>query len=419
MSLILRNAKIIQPKTALNNVRKDILIKNGLIKKIADKIKDKKAKSIESKNLHVSIGWMDIGSFSGEPGYEHREDLNSLTRSAAAGGYTALAPFPNSLPVCDNKSAIQFILNTTAEHAVDYYPVAAISKGCKGKEITEMIDMFRNGAVAFSDGYNTITTSGLMLRALEYAKSIDAPIIHHPVDEKIANGNDIHEGLVSTALGLKASPALAELITLERDIKLCQYSGSKLLVHNISSLESIQSLERNRTENMSCSVSFMNLCATDEAINNFDVNFKLRPPLRAEADRKSLVEAVSKGTIEIITSNHFPLEEEAKKKEFVFAEAGATGLQTCFSSLMSYAPELPLSTLIKCLAYNPRKLLNIDIPVIGEGEKANLCLFDPSMNFVLDAKTNLSKSKNAAFWEKELKGKVLGIINGNKTLLNN
>ena len=220
MSVLIKKAKIIQAKSDLNNSRKDILIEKGVITKIANNIRDDKAQIIESDDLHVSIGWMDIGSSSGEPGFEHRETLESLSKTAASGGFTALAVFPNTFPVSDSKSSIQYTINSSEAHVVDYYPIAAVSKNCEGKEITEMIDMARSGASAFSDGSKTIVSSGLFLRALEYSKVVDGLIIHHPSDPGISNGNDIHEGALSTSLGLKACPALSETMTMERDCLL-------------------------------------------------------------------------------------------------------------------------------------------------------------------------------------------------------
>ncbi len=419
MSILIKQAKIIQAKSSYHNTRKDILIKNGMIEKIADKITDDKAQIIKSGNLHVSLGWMDIGTVSGEPGFEHRESLESLSLTAAAGGYTALAIFPNTYPVIDNKSGIQFVKNNTSNHIVDYHPIGSGSKKCESEEITEMIDMFKSGAVAFSDGHKTIQSSGLFMRILDYSKAVNALVIHHPDDPNLSNGNTIHEGLISTELGLKASPDLSEALSLERDIQLAYYTGARYMAHNLTSKLSLEKLKNLKNKNLFASVSYLNLCLTDEALKSFDANCKVSPPLRSHSDRKELINSVNKGTIDVITSNHVPLEEELKKKEFVYAEAGAIGLQTSFSAMNTFSEGLNLTKMIYCLTINPRKVLGLPVPNIDKNEQANLCLFDPDAEWQLNDKTNCSKSKNSPFWNQKLKGKIIGVINGKQKHINN
>jgi len=419
MLILIKNATILSPQSKYHNSKKDILIKNGEIQKIASRITEAKAKLITSQNLHISLGWIDVGTSSGEPGFEHRESLDSLSQAAAAGGYTALAIFPNTQPVIDNKSSVQYILNSTKDHIVDYFPIGALSKNCQGEDITEMIDMTKNGAIAFSDGVLSVKSNGLLLRALEYIKSTDGVIIHRPEDHSISNGNDIHEGQVSTSLGLKASPSLSEFLTVERDIQLATYAESKLLVHGISAKESVEKLVSNKSKNITCSVNYLNLCLTEEAIQTFDTNCKVSPPLRHQSDKDALIKALNTGTIDIIASNHIPLEEELKKKEFVYAEAGAIGLQTCFSGILSHAQNIKLDKVINCLTIKARKVLGISIPEIEIGAVANLTLFDPEEEWVYDNSTNLSKSKNSPFWNQNMKGKVIGIVNGKQSHFNN
>lgn len=418
MTILIKNAHIISPDSPYHNTKKDILIENGTITKIGSRIKSEKGKVITSDNLHVSIGWMDIGALCGEPGYEHRETMESMSKAAAAGGYTAIAPFPNTNPIIDNKSTVQYILNTTKDHIVDYYPIGAVSKQCKGEEITEMIDMHHCGAVAYSDGTQSIHSNGLMLRALQYAKGTKSLIINTPDDLTISNGNSVHEGIVSTSLGLKASPTLAEMMTLERDLRLREYADSRLLSHNISAAESVEKISETKSKQHSSSVCYLNLCLTDEAIAQFDVNAKVTPPLRSEDDRQALIKGVNSGKIDIITSNHRALEEELKKKEFTYAEPGAIGLQTVFSGLMTHVPKINLNKLIPSLAINARKVLSIDIPQIEVDQVANMTIFDPSEKWTLGDKTNQSLSKNSPFWNQSLTGKVIGVINGKQSHFN-
>lgn len=418
MSILIKNATIIDPGSSLNKSKKDILIKNGIIEKIADKISDDKAKIISSDALNVSIGWLDIGTHNSEPGYEHRESLVSLSQTAASGGFTGIALFPNSDPCVDNKAAIQFLLNETSDYSVDYFPIGAISKKCKGEEITEMIDMKTYGACAFSDGSKSVNSSGLMLRALEYAKSTNSIIINQSNDNYLSNGNGVHEGPVSTSLGIKASPAISELIPLQRDIKLNEYADSKLLCHLVSSKESVEFLNNSENSKLFSSVSYLNLCKTEEAIEYFDVNYKVNPPLRSAEDKEALISAINKGQIDIICSNHKPLEEEAKKKEFVYADNGAIGLQTVYAALNTFS-RVNASRLVRAMAINPRKILGLEMPVIEEGAKANLSLFDDQKSWTFNDKNNQSKSKNSPFLDIELKGQVIGIINGKSAHFNN
>jgi len=418
MLILIKNATIIAPQSKFHNSKKDILIKNGVIEKIANSISSSKAKIIKSKNLHVSPGWIDLGAQSGEPGYEHRESLETLSATAAAGGYTGLAIFPNTNPTIDDKSSVQYILNATQNHLINYYPIGAISKDCLGSEMTEMIDMKNNGVVAFSDGQKSISSNGLMMRALQYAKGTNSIIINNPNDESLSNGNSVHEGHVSTSLGIKASPSLAEVLMVDRDIQLSKYTDSRLHIHNISTAESLEKIDAQNDKNISCAVNYLNLCLTEESIASFDVNCKVSPPLRSEADRDALSKGVSSGKIDLISSNHVPLEEELKKKEFVYAQAGAIGLQTCFSGIVSFAKNISIVKIISCLAINSRKLLGIAIPTIEQGEIANITIFDPKGEWTLDRQTNLSRSKNSPFWNQSLSGKVLGVVNGKQSYFN-
>jgi len=418
MSILIKNATIIYPGHELNNTKRDLLVKNGIIEKIAKNITAAKAKIISSKNLHISPGWMDVGALGGEPGYEHRETLETLTATAASGGYTALALFPNTNPVIDNRSSVQYILNQTRDHIVDHYPIGALSKDCKGEEITEMMDMHNSGAIAFSDGLQTVSSSGLLMRALDYVKSVDGLIIHHPSDPGLTNGNLVNEGVVSISLGMKGNPNISEVLSLDRDIQLNNYTGSKILLHNISTQESVQRIAAQKNKKLFASVSYLNLCQTEEQLSSYDSNYKLTPPLRTTEDQTSLINGVNKKVIQLITSNHVPLEEEAKKKEYIYADSGATGLQTCYAAMNTYASQIPITKYVTCVAINSRKILSLPATEIAKGAKAELTLFDPTHEWTLDAKTNTSKSKNSPFWNKSLTGSVIGIVNGKKSFFN-
>lgn len=414
MEFLLKNATIIHSGSK-TSTKKDIHIKNGIIQKIGSKLQVSGAKVIESDHLHVSPGWLDIGTQIGEPGYEHRENLESVAMAAAEGGYTGIACFPNTYPIIDNKSAIHFIQSNTAKSPVDFYPIAALSKNADGEDISEMMDLDANGAIAFSDGKKSIQNSGVLLRALQYVKSFDGCIIQKSIDQKIACEGQVHEGKMSIQLGLKGIPSIAETSSLQKDLELNRYAESKITFHTISSEGSykvIKEAKKNKDE-VNCTVAYLNLVTNDEVLIDFDSNYKVDPPIRSNKDQNALIKGIKDGTIDAICSNHVPLEEEKKKMEFSNADFGAIGLQTTFSSCWTdLSDKLSLEDICDKLSNGPRSILGMDLVVIKEGEKANLTLFDPTKKWTFEHKNNKSKSKNSPFIGKELKGVVLGIING-------
>lgn len=411
--LLIKNATIVDTQSTLNGKKRDLLIEKGKIKKIGTRLPIEKAKVISAKDLHVSLGWFDIGVQVGEPGYEHREDLESLTNAAAAGGYTGLACFPNTLPVVQSKADIVFLKN----HAklVDLHPIGVISQDCKGKDIAELYDMANAGAIAFSDGKKAIQSSGLMKRSLEYVKGIDSLIINHPHDEELAEGGQMHEGSVSTSLGMKGLSTMAEEMMLKRDLDLLAYTDSRLHVHNISSADAVTLIKNAKKKglNVTASVAAVNLIYDHQALESFNTNFKVKPPLRTQTDIKALIKGVKEGTIDCISTNHVPLEEEVKKVEFLYASFGMIGLETTFALLHTLlAKQLSLELLIERLVYHPRKVVRLPIPELVEGAVANLTLFSPNFEWTLTKKDIFSKSKNTPFIGQQMKGKVIGVING-------
>lgn len=410
--LLIKNATIIDSRSPLNGKKRDLLIQEGRIEKIGVKITNKKAKVIAHKDLHVSIGWFDIGVHSGEPGLEHREDIQSLTNAAAVGGYTGLACFPNTTPTIQTKSDILFFKNQSS--IVDIYPIGAVSHNCQGKDIAEMYDMAKAGSIAFSDGLHSIQSSGLMKRSLEYVKGIDGVIINHPHDKELSAGGQVHEGTVSTELGMKGLLSLSEELMLKRDIDLLAYTDSRLHVHNISTIGAIDLVKTAKKKGLkvTASVAAANLLFDDRAIASFDTNLKVLPPIRTTKDKTALIKAVKDGLIDCITTNHTPLEEEVKKMEFLYADFGMIGLESTFAIINTQlGSQIPLSQLIHLLAYQSRKVVNIPIPSLETGREANLTLFSPSLEWTFERSSIQSKSKNTPFIGTEMKGKVLGIVN--------
>jgi dihydroorotase len=422
MDILLKNVHIIHPESAYHQQILDILVKDGIISAIGHSLSaNEKTQVISHEGLHVSIGFLDIGTQVGDPGYEHRETFQSATLSASRGGYTALAVAPNALPVVHSKSEVAYIRKSTAGGIVDFLPIGAVSQNANSQEISEMYDMHTAGAVAFSDGKNSLAHSGLMVRALQYVQPFNGLIINHPHDAVMAEGGQMHEGRMSTMLGMKGIPAIAEELMLQRDIELCAYTNGRLLVQNISTKRSVELIReaKKRGLQITASVAAMNLYFTDEALAEFDSNLKVNPPLRGLEDKKALKKGLKDGTIDLITSNHVPLDEESKNLEFPYAKFGAVSLDATFAAIMTHTNSTAEQVCEK-LAFAPRRILNLDIPKIEVGAQANLCFFDPLEKWTYTAKDNFSKSKNTPWIGCAFVGKVLGTIhNGQMSLMMN
>ena len=410
---LIKNATIIDPNSPMNGDTVDLLIEAGTITKISKHLAHPTAKVIEGTDLQVSPGWLDIGAQIGEPGFEHREDLQSVTAAAATGGFTALACFPNTNPTIHSKSEVSFLKNNAT--LVDFHPIGALSRDCAGENLAEVYDMAASGAIAFSDGAKSIASAGLMKRGLEYLKGINGLVINHPNDASLSKGGQIHEGEISTMLGMKGIPALAEILMLKRDLDLLAYTNSRLHVHNISTADAIKLIKVAKKQGLkvTASVSVMHLIYNHTAVENFDPQYKLMPPLREVSDTKALIKGIKDGVIDVINSNHTPLEIEAKKLEFSYADAGIIGLETLYPLLNTHlGKQLDTPTIVNLLAIQPRTVLNLPIPKIAIGEKANLTFFQPTKEWTFEQKDIQSKSKNTPFIGQQFKGKVLGTING-------
>lgn len=414
MNLLIKKARIIAPESKHHQQEVDILIEAGKITKIQTNINTTDIKTIETEGLHVSPGWLDLGVYIGDPGYEHVEDIESVAAAAQAGGYTGIACYPNTAPTVQSKSEVLYLKNNSQHLPVDFYPIGAISKACKGEEITEMYDMATAGAVAFSDGEKAIQNSGLMMRALQYAKGVRTTIINPSYDKSIGGDGQLHEGVVSTRLGMKGIPALSEELMVQRDIYLAEYTNSKLHIANISTQGSVALVRAAKAKglNITCSVAALNLVFDDKTMESFDTHFKVLPPLRSQKDIDALWEGLQDNTIDIISSNHQPVEEEHKKLEFSYASFGAIGLQTAFALVNTHAKgRLDTVQLIDKFAVQPRKVLNLEIPKIEVGQIANLSLFSPQQYWTFLKKDIRSKSKNSPLLNKKLQGKIIGIVN--------
>jgi dihydroorotase len=414
MELFIKQATILSSASSFHKKKMDILIKNGRIENIQKKLDvPVKAKIIEGKNLFCTIGFMDIGTHSGEPGFEHRETVASLCKTAKAGGYTNILPFPNTNPYIQTKSDLQYLIRKGKENGVNILPVGALSLDGKGVDIAEYFDMFSAGAIGFSDGLRSCDDNGLLLRALLYVKTFNGIIIHHPDDKSLRGKGMVHEGYISTTLGLKGVPSIAELAHVQRDILLQEYSDSRMLLHAISSKEAVDLLnrEKKKREKLFVSVPYLNLIATDKKIEDFNVDYKVRPVLREEEDRKSLIKALQTQTIDAIVSNHTPIDEDGKKVEFPYADYGAGGLETAFIGTMETLKD-KVETEILVAAFNegPRKIFQIPVPAIEVGENADLCIFDLASQYTFSKSFSVSSNNPllGQTFSTQIKATILG-----------
>ena len=416
MKILIKAAKIISKGSEHNNKIRDILIENGKIKNIKANITAKGAKEIKIKNLHVSPGWMDMQVHFQDPGHEYKEDLNSGMKAAAAGGYTAVALMPSTNPPIHSKSEVEYIINKTQAAAINVYPLGTLSHNHEGKEISEMYDMHLSGAVAFTDDKKPINDAGLLLRALLYAKNFNALIVTHCDDKGISREGKMNEGEVSTRIGLKGIPALAEELMLSRNIEIAAYSEAKIHIPSVSTAKSVELIRQAKKQGIkiTAGVNAHHLALNDTALENFDTNYKVNPPLRGKKDIEALKKGLLDGTIDVITSDHRPEDIEGKKVEFDYAKSGMLGIQTAFALSNANKGKLSLDALIDKISIQPRKILQLPIPEIKEGSDANLTLFDPDLKWVLQEKELFSKSKNTPLIGMQLIGKALGIINKGK-----
>ncbi|WP_422090728.1 dihydroorotase [Tenacibaculum ovolyticum] len=418
MTTLLKSATIIDASSPYHKQTKDILITDGIITQIDNSITLKEPhETIELDNLHVSTGWFDTSVSFGEPGYEERETIKHGLLVAAKSGFTSVAVNANTNPIIDNKAAVEFLINKANGFATNLYPIAALTQQSKGIEMSEMYDMQQSGAIAFGDHKKSIENDNLLKIALLYAQNFNGLVLSFPKNNQIAGEGVANEGVNSTRLGLKGTPALAEEMQIARDLFLLEYTSGKLHIPTISTEKSVELIKEAKKKGLdvTCSVAIHNLFLTDDELYGFDGNKKVNPPLRTSKDTKALLAGLKDGTVDIITSDHNPIDIEHKKVEFSTAKDGTIGLESAFGVLNSV---LDLETISKCLSENPKKRFGIKNNSIQKDELANLTLYTPSFKYTFEKENIISTSKNSIFINKELNGKVYGIYNNNQLILN-
>ncbi|WP_338408550.1 dihydroorotase [uncultured Flavobacterium sp.] len=416
MKIIIRGAKIIDSESPFHNKTVDVLIVDDSIKKIGTLLPNlENAKEIKLENLHLSQGWFDSSVSLGEPGFEERETIENGLNVAAQSGFTAIALQSNSYPIIDNQSQINFVKTKANGFATQLFPIGALTKGSEGKDMTELFDMKNAGAVAFGDYNKSLDNANLLKIALQYVQDFDGLVIAFAQDSNIKGNGVANESLVSTKLGLKGIPNLAEELQIARNLFLLEYTGGKLHIPTISSAKSVQLIKDAKSKGLkvTCSVAVHHLVLTDATLEGFDTRYKVSPPLRTETDRKALLAGVLDNTIDMITSDHNPIDIEHKKMEFDLAKDGTIGLESAFGALLTV---LPLEKIIEKLT-SGKTTFGIEKQSIDEGQKANITLYNPEGKSIFTKENILSKSKNSAFLGLEMKGKVYGIFNQGKLVL--
>ena len=422
MGLLVKNALICDPNSAANGTRKDILIQEGFVRKIEDNIPASESASIiRSDNLMISPSWVDVGTQLCEPGMEYVESAEELQLVAGRNGFGHLLCLPNTNPPIDNRALAQFVHGCNTPGQPRLYVFGAASQNIDGKDISEYFDLHNIHCKGFSDGLHPIVESGVMLRAMEYAKPLQLPIVNHPFDVSLTPQGQIDEGALSVLMGMPGMPVLAETIMLHRDIELLDYSKSFYHCLNISCSDSVDLISRAKQKGLqiTSSAPAINLAESSEAVRNFDSHFKLDPPLRSEAHRQALIRAVQQGIIDCITVNHRPVVEEQKKLEFSEAAFGALGFSSFLHHInLAFGPKKSWDNIITAISIRAREIFKLPGSSVAVDQLADFTVFDPGQEWTLRNDQIPSNAKNSGYIGKNLTGKVVGIIQANQYIEN-
>ncbi len=421
MKVLIKQAQVNDPQSSFNGNRVDIFINQGLISDIHTNIDADADLVIGGQQLAVSPGWLDVFAHFGDPGQEYKETLETGADAAAAGGFTDVMVMPNTQPVIDSKTQVQYLRHKSTILPVTIHPIGAISRHTDGKELAEMYDMRQSGALAFSDGLHPVQSAGLLVKALQYVKAFEGVVIQLPDDKSLGASGLMHEGVISTRLGLSGKPMMAEELLVARDIKLVRYTDSALHFTGVTSPKSLNYIRRAKESGLrvTCSVTPYHLFFTDDQLWQYDTNLKVYPPLRTASERTLLREAILDGTIDCIATHHLPHETDSKIVEFEAAAFGMIGLETCYAALKTAMPEVPESKWVELLSINPRKIFGLPVPQIQKDKPAIVTIYEPGTPIIADHAFFRSRSRNSAFMNQELTGKVIGIVNQNKNYLKN
>ncbi|MEX2463794.1 MAG: dihydroorotase [Balneolaceae bacterium] len=404
----------------------DIRIKGGLISEISDNLKPEDHEdTFDAAGSYVSGGWMDMHVHFREPGYEHKETIETGCRTAMFGGFTEVACMPNTKPAIHTRDVVEFIRNKSKDQLVDVHPIGCVTKERKGESIAEMSDMKEGGSVAFSDDGDPVASSQVMRVALEYSSMLKMPIINHEEDLQLSRPGHMNEGVVSTRLGLEGTPGIAEEVMIARDILLAGFTGGHIHVAHISTRKGVDLVRKAKEEgiHVTTEVCTHHFDLTDEEVDrrHFDTHVKMHPPLRTQDDVDAMIEGLQDGTIDVICTDHAPHSVDEKEVEFIYAPNGIIGLDTAWSICVKRLLQpgiMKLEEILEKLVANPRKILNLDKPVIKVGNKANITLFNSDEEWLYSAGEIRSKSKNSPYIGETLTGRAIALYNKGRFQIN-
>jgi dihydroorotase len=420
MRTYIKDIKIIAPGTELHLKKVSLLIEKGKIAAINPEKVGRVDATIDKPGLMASSSWFDMRVFSGEPGEEYREDLESLSNSLLSGGFGGALLMPNTHPVLQNKSDFTSIFSKNRGKASVLFPASAVTINCDGENLNEMLDVHHAGVPAFTDGTQPLWNSDILVKSLQYLQKFDGLLINFPQDKNLAMFGQMNEGVVSTGLGLKGIPHLAEELMIQRDLELLKYAGGKLHFACLSSAKSVDLIRKAKKEGLkvTCDVNIHHLILDDIHLESFDANYKVLPPLRTQKDIKALIKGVNDGTIDVIVSSHQPYDRDHKQLEFDLAAFGIMGTQILFSLYGKFLQDkIELDTFINCISQNPKTILKIPFSILEEGEAADLTVFTLDHHWTFNQQTNLSKSDNSPFFDEQFGVKALAVFNNGQQFI--
>ena len=409
------NANIVDPYNSMEEIGGLIIDEEGKIEAVGKKVNKNnipsREKFIDLKEKYIFPGLVDMRVFVGEPGYEYKENFRTLSNAALAGGVTSVVTMPNTSPIVDNVSIVDFIKRRGRDKSkINIYPTASLTKNLEGTNMTEFGLLQKKGIVGFTDGTQTIQNTRLMSRIMRSAYDLNSLVMQHAEDYELAKNGMVNDGIIATQLGLHGIPDLAEKIIIERDLSLLEDFNCRYHISQISSSKSVDTIERKKDiVNFTTGVSINNLSLNENDVGDFRTFLKLSPPLRTEEDRISLIKAINKDLIDVIVSDHKPEDEESKRLTFSQAAAGASGIETLLPLALElfHNDSIKLFKLIKLLTSNPAKILKINKGNLSVGNDADLCIVDIYKPWIVKKEKIVSKSKNTSIDDKKLQGQVL------------
>ncbi|MEK9613647.1 MAG: dihydroorotase [Flavobacteriaceae bacterium] len=408
MKILLKNATILDHKSPYHNQKKDFFIQDGQILEIQDRLEIEADTCLNFTNLHISKGWFDPNISFGEPGYEERETLTNGLLTAAKSGFTHILLNPNTAPLIESHADVSHLLQTFGNQTTKLHVGSVLSKGAKGEKMASLFDLHKAGATTFGDYKTAISNPNLLHIALDYIQSFQGIIQAYPLDESLGKNGQMHEGLISTSLGLKGIPKLAETVILARDLQILEYTQGSLHIPFISCAESVELIRSAKKKGLdvTCGVGIPHLIFTDDQLMDFNSAFKILPPLRSHQDQKILRQGLLEGTIDMVTSLHQPINPELKDLEFVRSKEGSIGLEAAFGSLLNH---FPLENVLSFLTRGKSRF-GIDNHPIDVGTNVDLTLFNPKGSREFTENQIHSTSKNCMYIGSPVKGTVYGCI---------